>query len=239
MAGAMLLVLAPDGTVRAINRRGLEVLGLERDSEAIGRDWIATFIPARIHPEVRPVFAALATGMGEPAVFGSFENPVLRADGTERLVSWRNATLRDAAGAPAAVVASGEDITEARAAERHQRLLAREVDHRAKNVLAVVQSILRLTPARDPAAFRTAVEKRIAALRSGAWVAGRRAVAVHRAAEPAGAWIARPCGAESAIRLHGPPLPVASTAAQAVAMLVHGWPPTPQSAARCRYRAGS
>ena len=37
------------------------------------------------------------------------------------------------------------DITERKEAEQRQSLLAREVDHRARNTLAVVQSILRLT----------------------------------------------------------------------------------------------
>jgi hypothetical protein len=42
--------------------------------------------------------------------------------------------------------------------------LTREVDHRAKNVLAVVQAALRLTPKDDPEAYVPAVEGRIAAL---------------------------------------------------------------------------
>jgi two-component sensor histidine kinase len=42
--------------------------------------------------------------------------------------------------------------------------LAREVDHRAKNVLAVVQSIVQLTRERDPETFKRAIAGRIAAL---------------------------------------------------------------------------
>jgi hypothetical protein len=53
----------------------------------------------------------------------------------------------------------------ARSAEEARRtLLAREVDHRAKNVLAVVCSILRLTRAPDVASYVAAVEGRVAAL---------------------------------------------------------------------------
>ena len=37
------------------------------------------------------------------------------------------------------------------------------MDHRAKNALAVVQSVLRLTSAHDPAAFRRAIEGQISA----------------------------------------------------------------------------
>jgi two-component sensor histidine kinase/CheY-like chemotaxis protein len=42
--------------------------------------------------------------------------------------------------------------------------LAREVDHRAKNILAVVQSICRLSKAEDPEAYMSAVEGRIRSL---------------------------------------------------------------------------
>ncbi len=56
------------------------------------------------------------------------------------------------------------DVTERKTAEEHQRLLMREVDHRAKNALAVVRSVLRLTRSDDPKRFAEAVEGRVAAL---------------------------------------------------------------------------
>ncbi|GAB4355150.1 MAG: hypothetical protein Kow00114_05330 [Kiloniellaceae bacterium] len=48
--------------------------------------------------------------------------------------------------------------------EQRQELLMREVDHRAKNALAVVQAVVRLSQADDMAGFRRVVEGRIAAL---------------------------------------------------------------------------
>ncbi|MGG5821141.1 HWE histidine kinase domain-containing protein [Falsiroseomonas sp. HW251] len=57
-----------------------------------------------------------------------------------------------------------ERTAEARANEARVRLLAREVDHRAKNLLTVVQATLRLTPKSDPHRFAEDVEGRIAAL---------------------------------------------------------------------------
>ena len=56
------------------------------------------------------------------------------------------------------------DITDRKQAEERQTLLAREVDHRAKNALAVVQSIVRLTRAPTIEDFIAAVEGRIRAL---------------------------------------------------------------------------
>ncbi|WP_165838789.1 PAS domain-containing protein [Roseicella frigidaeris] len=62
------------------------------------------------------------------------------------------------------VAAIFRDMRQRKAAEERQALLAREVDHRAKNVLAVVQGLVQLTDAREPAAFKRAVAGRIAAL---------------------------------------------------------------------------
>jgi two-component sensor histidine kinase len=56
------------------------------------------------------------------------------------------------------------DITERKEAEERQGLLAREVDHRARNALALVQSIVRLTRADSIKSYIAAVEGRIAAL---------------------------------------------------------------------------
>ena len=45
------------------------------------------------------------------------------------------------------------DITERKQAEERQNLLAREVDHRAKNALALAQSIVRLTRGENVKAY--------------------------------------------------------------------------------------
>lgn len=65
------------------------------------------------------------------------------------------------------------DELEQRVAERteqlesaiaRQELLAREVDHRARNALAVIQSIVALTPADDSSSFADAIKGRIRAM---------------------------------------------------------------------------
>jgi PAS domain S-box-containing protein len=56
------------------------------------------------------------------------------------------------------------DITERKRAEERQSLLTREVDHRAKNALALAQSIVRLTRADSVKTYVNAVEGRINAL---------------------------------------------------------------------------
>ena len=56
------------------------------------------------------------------------------------------------------------DITDRKDAEERQALLAREVDHRARNALALVQSIVRLTRAETIKSYTAAVDGRIGAL---------------------------------------------------------------------------
>lgn len=56
------------------------------------------------------------------------------------------------------------DITERKRAEERQILLAEEVDHRARNVVAVVQSIMRLTRADNIDEYIGALDGRIGAL---------------------------------------------------------------------------
>ena len=92
---------------------------------------------------------------------------------TEFRVLRPSGELRWCIGTAAAGVVSSEvvrvsgvtvDITDRKEAEERQALLAREVDHRARNVLAVVQSIVRLTRASSIDGYVAAVEGRIGAL---------------------------------------------------------------------------
>jgi PAS domain S-box-containing protein len=56
------------------------------------------------------------------------------------------------------------DVTERRQSEAHISVLAREAEHRAKNVLATVQAVVNLTEAETVADFKNAVEGRLQAL---------------------------------------------------------------------------
>jgi PAS domain S-box-containing protein len=74
-----------------------------------------------------------------------------------------SATL-DAKGQLAHVGGVTIDITERKRTEERQTLLAREVDHRARNALAVIQAIVRLTRADSASALRKSIDGRIMAL---------------------------------------------------------------------------
>jgi PAS domain S-box-containing protein len=56
------------------------------------------------------------------------------------------------------------DITARKLADERQQLIVREVDHRAKNALAVAQAVVELTDDADPAAFKRSVVGRVSAI---------------------------------------------------------------------------
>jgi PAS domain S-box-containing protein len=89
---------------------------------------------------------------------------VCRADGGVRWCLGTVAASTDAANRIARVSGVTIDITDRKEAEERQLLLAREVDHRAKNALAVVHAIVSLTRADNIAQFVAAVEGRVQAL---------------------------------------------------------------------------
>jgi PAS domain S-box-containing protein len=90
---------------------------------------------------------------------------IVRPDGTVIWVQYSEApSHRDEEGHPLRVVTVVQDITDRKRAEETLALLAREVDHRAKNALAVIQTALRLSPREDLGTYAAAVEGRVGAL---------------------------------------------------------------------------
>src|SRR6202051_2388824 len=89
---------------------------------------------------------------------------VKRPDGEVCWCVGTAAATVDKAGRVVRVSGVTVDITERKRAEERQSLLAREVDHRAKNALALAQSIVRLTRGETIKAYVQAVEGRISAL---------------------------------------------------------------------------
>lgn len=120
-------------------------------------------VEAMIHPEDREkntTAALVADGMNR---FKS-EFRIIRPSGEVRWCFGAGVISRDLDGKAVRMNGVTVDITERKRAEERQLVLAREVDHRAKNMLAVVLSVLRLTKARSTPEFVSTVEGRIHAL---------------------------------------------------------------------------
>ena len=117
-----------------------------------------------IHPADLPQLdRALAevTRTGEPY---QAEFRVRRPSGEERWCRGTAVGQFDDLGRLVRLSGVTADMTGHKEAEAHQALLTREVDHRARNALAVVQSIVRLTRAESMQDYIAAVEGRIGAL---------------------------------------------------------------------------
>jgi len=110
------------------------------------------------------------------------------------------------------------DLSEPKAAEQRLELLASEVDHRAKNILAVVQAAVQLTRGDDLDHFRTALQGRIDALaRAHSSLANNRwkgASLNELVDEELAAFPGRTTA-------HGPSLLLQPAAAQSIAMALH------------------
>ena len=136
------------------------IFGVERGRFQVTVDNIR----AMIHPEdwERLVASGRRMAQGERTVQTDFR--VVQSGGGVRWCTGTAAASFDGANRLVRVSGVTIDITERTEAEQRQDLLAREVDHRARNALAVVQSIVRLTRARNVGDYVAAVEGRIKAL---------------------------------------------------------------------------
>jgi two-component sensor histidine kinase len=115
-----------------------------------------------------------------------------------------------------------ERTAELQAGEASLRLLAREVDHRAKNALAVVQATLRLTPKLDTESYARAVEGRVSALARAQTLLAQNRWRGASLRALLDAELARPGGeGASRVTLEGPPVLLPPEAAQPLAMAVH------------------
>ncbi|MGE0036176.1 MAG: response regulator [Xanthobacteraceae bacterium] len=92
------------------------------------------------------------------------EYRVHRPNGQMRWCISNAAATKDAAGRVVSISGVTVDVTDRKNAEEQQALLAREVDHRAKNAMAIVQSIVKLTKAGSVPEYANAIEGRIKAL---------------------------------------------------------------------------
>jgi two-component sensor histidine kinase len=177
-------------------------------------------IQALLHPddidELRKASAQFAKG----AKSYEAEFRIKRPDGEVRWCAGTAAATVDKSGRVVRISGVTIDITERKHAEERQNLLAREVDHRAKNALALAQSIVRLTRGENVKTYVQSVEGRISAL--------ARVHTILSLSSWQGAEIRRLVGEELAaysvggqIALSGPELQLQPATAQTLALALH------------------
>jgi PAS domain S-box-containing protein len=225
-----ILVIDEAGILQSFNRAAETIFGYAAD-EVVGRNVSVLMGADEAARHDGYIGAYLSTG--ERKIIGTGrEVEGRRKDGSRVPLDLAIAEWRDGEG-KRFFTGIMRDISARKADEARQALLVREVDHRAKNALAVVQSVLRLTPANDAQSFVAAVEARVAALArahsllaEGGWSgADLRAVAERELAPYAtprrGATAAAAPPPEPQVSLDGPPLPLSPAAVQPFAMVLH------------------
>jgi len=151
--------VAVDGCFLEVNDRFIEIAGWPRDALLAGGFQQITH-PEDLDADLAHV-AALLSGDSDTYVM---EKRYVRQDGASVWVRLTVCLVRDAADRPDHFVAIIDDITQQKRTQETRDLLMREVDHRARNALMVVQSVVRLTSADEPAHFREKVLGRVDAL---------------------------------------------------------------------------
>jgi PAS domain S-box-containing protein len=199
------------------------LLGLRPEHD--GKASFERFLAA-VHPDDQAGLLAAGRDAAETGAL-EVEFRVVRSRGVTRETRWllsRARSVFESDAKPGRLLGVNIDITERKAAEERQALLMRELDHRAKNALAVVQATVRLTRADDPHALRAAIIGRIDALArahtllaQGHWTGANLEDLVH--GELAAFLTEMPGMARVLTR--GPAVSLAPSAVQALSMALH------------------
>jgi PAS domain S-box-containing protein len=137
-----------------------EILGFPSDHALTAEDVRSRYLPGELERIRGLTYAGFASGQRQVEVECRFR----RLDGKVRWLLMRGELALNSEGQPRALVGVAMDITDRKDAEERLKLLAREVDHRANNLLSVVQSIVQLSNAATPPALRRVLLGRITAL---------------------------------------------------------------------------
>jgi PAS domain S-box-containing protein len=209
-----------DGHITAFNRAAVQLWG--REPEA-GDSWCGAWKLYRpdgspmAHNE-EPMAIALREGRAVRGVELIGERP----DGSRYWFAPYPTPLKDAEGHVVGGVNMLVDITNRKASQERIETLSREVNHRAKNMLAVIQSIVRLSTTDAHRAFAdtllgriTAVGRAHSLLSESRWEGADLARLVEEELAPFRG------GAGARASIEGPHLALASSSAQPLSMALH------------------
>jgi PAS domain S-box-containing protein len=226
--GAARLALAIEAgrmAIWQIDQRGIaaspelnRILGLPDDARLSMAELRPFYLPGEVERVDRLAQEALARGERRLEL----EYRVRRVDGAVRWLLARADILMDDTGAPRSAIGVVMDITERKDAEERMKLLAREVDHRANNLLAVVLSTVQLSQAPTTHALKEVLTGRIAALgRAHQLLSEARWEGADLRRLVVEELLAFSLGEAARVTIEGPDVALSPAAAQALAMALH------------------
>ncbi len=146
--------------ILALSQSWLEQTGYSKEELRRIEDWTARACVERSGEVLEQVRQIIST----ESEARSAEVMIHAKDGRERLWSFVSSGLGAQSDGRRLFVCVAQDVTERKAREEQVQLLMREVNHRAKNMLSLVQAIARQTAAREPEGFIGCFTERIQAL---------------------------------------------------------------------------
>lgn len=205
-----------DGIVTSWNGGAQRVFG-HSALEAVGQPITIVIPPDRRHEEPE-ILAQIRRGRR----VDHFETVRQRKDGELIAVSLTISPVRNVKGEIVGASKIARDITEQKRNQERIATLAREAEHRSKNMLANVQAVVNLSQADTPDGLRKAIEGRINALANvhslfveTRWIGAELSAIAKQELSPYAAT------SESRVAISGPQILLAPDVAQAVAICLH------------------
>lgn len=204
-----------NGWIFWYNRRWFDYTGTTLE-DMQGWGWKAVHHPDHVDRVVEKIQHSWDTGEVWEDTF-----PLRSADGEYRWFLSRAEPIRDEDGEVTCWFGTNTDVTEMRDAEKRIELLLQEVNHRSKNMLAIIQSLARRTASRGED-FVERLEQRIRALAANQDVLVDRSwsdIPVREMVEAQLWFLDDVAGGQ--IELEGSEVRLSPGAAEALAMAIH------------------
>ena len=205
-----------DGIVTSWNKAAERVFGYSA-REAIGQP-ITLVIPADRQSEEREILTRIRRGER----IDHFETIRQRKDGGLIAVSLTISPVKDASGKIAGASKIARDITEQKRNHEQINVLAREAEHRSKNILSNVQAIVNLSQSDTSEGLKRAISGRIQAMSNvhslfvqARWIGAEVSVIAKQELAP---YLDEQ---DARVRMEGLETVLEPTAAQAVAVVLH------------------
>ena len=205
-----------DGIITSWNRGAERIFGYTAE-EAIGQP-ITIVIPQDRQDEERTILTRIRRGER----IDHFETIRQRKHGSLIVVSLTVSPVKNAEGKIVGASKNARDITEQKRAQEQIATLAREAEHRSKNLLATVQATVHLSRSDTPEGLKQAIEGRIQALANvhslfveSRWIGAELSTIARQELAPYSE------KDETRVRIDGPQVLLEPNAAQAIAITLH------------------
>jgi PAS domain S-box-containing protein len=205
-----------DGIITSWNKGAERVFGYTAE-EAVGQP-ITIVIPRDRQDEERTILTRIRRGER----IEHFETVRQRKHGSLIVVSLTVSPVKNAEGKIVGASKIARDITQQRQTGDQITTLAREAEHRSKNLLANVQAMVNLSQADAVADLKNVIEGRIQALANvhslfvaSRWIGAELSAVARQEFAPYST------SGEQRVRIDGPPVLLEPNTAQAVAVTLH------------------